>query len=81
MPDAHKEFIEDTTNVDCMACHEGITEGSGKVEAFYCLFCHGKKDVRKKISIEEMHQKHVTDNKVECFQCHGVVKHGPGEGI
>lgn len=72
----HTEFFEGTEEVDCNMCHPGIIQGTGEAVPDNCLFCHTRSDVKKEITLEELHYAHTSEHKVECFQCHSDIKHG-----
>lgn len=72
----HKPFTADR-KVACWKCHSDGVEGTGDVPRQVCKTCHGEK---KKLEMyndsERIHDWHVTRRKVECFQCHGEIRHG-----
>ena len=86
---SHREYVE--RGVDCRECHSPVVEGDGTVRRERCHSCHGEVGHIERIGETAfMHEKHVTDHKVECFECHDEIRHGllplkthdpvPGEG-
>ena len=62
--------------VDCANCHGDVIRGNGNVPRERCISCHNREDDLKKIDDHEfMHQKHVTDHKIDCLQCHLQIEH------
>jgi len=62
--------------VDYANCHGDVIRGKGEVPRERCLSCHNRKDDLEQIDDHEfMHQKHVTDHKVDCLQCHLRIEH------
>ncbi len=79
-PFVHAQWIE--SGVDCRACHADTVSGSGAVLAQRCRSCHAQPELLAQIdSPERMHRIHVTDHKVECFECHVDILHGLSPGI
>ena len=63
--------------VDCRSCHAGVVEGAGEVHEQRCRSCHGQAELLAQSGDAElMHRAHVTDKKVECFECHVEIQHG-----
>ncbi len=75
-----KPFLHsDYTNrgVQCRECHDPASKGAGQVRRERCPSCHGEVEYLERY--EEtvfLHQSHVTDHKVECFECHDDIQHG-----
>jgi hypothetical protein len=64
---------------DCLACHRNVAEGSAAVEESRCTACHLKP---RALATEEMHQVHVQEEDIDCFDCHAMVGHpGPRDRI
>ena len=62
--------------VDCANCHGDVISGSGEVPRERCLVCHNREDDLKRIGDDAfMHQKHVTDHKIDCLDCHLAIQH------
>lgn len=71
----HEEYL--TKEVDCSTCHTGVTEGEAEVPHERCLSCHGEPGrLERYKDMVYLHNQHVTENKVECFECHREIKHG-----
>jgi len=63
--------------VDCLSCHATAVSGDGYVPPDRCNSCHAQKaHIERYDDLEFVHQKHVTENKVECLQCHIAIRHG-----
>ena len=72
----HAAYLE--RGVPCTKCHIHVVKGDGAVPDTACYRCHAdRSDVP--ISPEKLHRIHVTDHKVECFECHVDIKHGGRE--
>lgn len=70
----HALYVE--RGVDCQRCHIDTVQGNGEVEDRACLQCHDDPDQIKKITeVEQVHLNHVTNHKVECFECHADIIH------
>jgi predicted CXXCH cytochrome family protein len=62
--------------VDCANCHGDLIRGSGEVPRERCIVCHNREDDLKRIDDHDfMHQKHVTDHKIDCLDCHLAIRH------
>ena len=73
----HKRYIE--RGVSCLECHVGINKGDGHVPENKCLECHQGHQLRNATFTSEfLHQRHVTDRKIECYRCHTEIKHELG---
>ncbi len=71
----HEEYLK--KGVDCSSCHTGVTEGEAQVSQERCLSCHNESEYLERYQdVLYLHDQHVTENKVECFQCHKQIKHG-----
>jgi nitrate/TMAO reductase-like tetraheme cytochrome c subunit len=63
--------------VDCTDCHTAAVSGNGYVPPERCSSCHAKAEhIQRYKDMEFVHRKHVTEHKVECLQCHVVIRHG-----
>jgi nitrate/TMAO reductase-like tetraheme cytochrome c subunit len=63
--------------VDCLNCHSRAVVGNGYVAPDRCSFCHAEVEHLQRFSDRDfVHQKHVTERKVECEQCHAPIRHG-----
>jgi nitrate/TMAO reductase-like tetraheme cytochrome c subunit len=71
----HSEFLEFGT--ECSSCHYGVTAAPRTIGDQECYSCHVF-GVDRWTETEEMHDVHTTgEHKVECFECHGWIDHGP----
>ncbi|MCX7834971.1 MAG: NapC/NirT family cytochrome c [bacterium] len=70
----HTEWIK--KQVECQMCHGPMKVGNGEVPHERCNICHASRDHIDRIhEIEFMHQKHVTERKVDCQNCHTTIQH------
>ena len=70
----HREYVE--FGASCEGCHHNATEKPAKVNDAQCFSCHdfGRE---KQTDVVELHRQHFGgEHKVECFRCHGVIRHG-----
>jgi nitrate/TMAO reductase-like tetraheme cytochrome c subunit len=62
--------------VNCANCHGDLIRGDGNVPPERCGVCHNREDDLKQIGNPEfIHQKHVTDHKIDCLDCHLAIHH------
>ena len=62
--------------VDCDNCHGDLIRGEGEVPHERCQVCHNRKQDLARIDDHVfMHQKHVTEHKVDCLDCHLEISH------
>ena len=62
--------------VDCANCHRDQVRGNGDVPVERCTACHNRADDLKRIDNHVfLHQKHVTEHKVDCLECHLAIQH------
>lgn len=62
--------------VDCANCHRDVVRGTGEVPRERCGVCHNRKDDLARIDDHVfLHQKHVTDHKIDCLECHLTIRH------
>jgi nitrate/TMAO reductase-like tetraheme cytochrome c subunit len=74
-PFVHADYVE--RNVDCRECHDPVIEGKGTVRKERCHSCHGEAGHVERIGEREfLHEMHVSEHKVECFECHDEIHHG-----
>jgi hypothetical protein len=71
----HQEFLEGKTDTLCIDCHSGVTQGNGEVPLERCFSCHTEQDPDLS-DPESLHLIHITNRKIECFECHLDIKHG-----
>ncbi len=70
----HSDFVG--RGIRCKKCHLEVIEGKGEVVEERCFSCHGEPERLALIGdVEFMHRNHVTDHKVECYECHTTIKH------
>lgn len=85
----HAEYVE--RGVNCRDCHQPVIQGDGTVRKERCHSCHAEVGhIERRGETDFLHEKHVTEHKVECFECHDEIHHGllplerpeatPGEG-
>ncbi|MBC8329671.1 MAG: NapC/NirT family cytochrome c, partial [Planctomycetes bacterium] len=77
---AGKDFVHsDFTGrgVRCQQCHTSVVKGKGEVRQERCHTCHEEEGHISRIGEPEfLHEQHVTEHGVECFQCHDEIRHG-----
>ena len=74
-PFSHTEYVG--RGVDCRECHSPVVEGEGAVRSERCHSCHGEAGHIERIGETAfLHEMHVTEHKVECFECHDEIRHG-----
>ncbi len=62
--------------VDCANCHSDLVRGQGEVPRERCIVCHNREGDLKRISETDfIHQKHVSEHKVDCLECHLEIRH------
>jgi len=62
--------------VRCIHCHGDLIHGDGAVPPERCGVCHNRMDdLQRRDDHEFIHQKHVTDHKVDCLDCHLEIRH------
>jgi nitrate/TMAO reductase-like tetraheme cytochrome c subunit len=72
----HSEYLQ--YGARCESCHSGVTENSRPVRDEQCFGCH-EFGMERLGSVEQTHKIHsdAGHHKVECFNCHGMSRHGP----
>lgn len=71
----HADYV--ARGVECRECHDPVIDGDGQVRRERCHSCHGEAGHIERIGETAfLHEKHVTDHKVECFECHDQISHG-----
>jgi len=72
----YDHLFVNTNDIDCSNCHGSMVVGDGEVLDNRCSFCHAEKaHLERKNETEFIHKMHVTDNKVECENCHLPIQH------
>lgn len=62
--------------MQCTACHQGVVKGDGEVLRERCYTCHNDPQRLALFdNVELLHEKHVTEHKVECLHCHMEISH------
>lgn len=69
----HGDYL--AREVPCTKCHMHVVEGDGAVPDTACYRCHADRS-RQATDPVLLHRVHVTDHKVECFECHLEIRHG-----
>lgn len=60
----------------CQDCHIDVVQGRGEVPEIMCTRCHVEPERMKRFDDHVfMHENHVTNHNVECYQCHLQVRH------
>jgi nitrate/TMAO reductase-like tetraheme cytochrome c subunit len=76
-----EDFRFDHTQVtdmelDCAKCHANTVVGDGYVPHENCYNCHFEADrLEQHEDTELMHRTHISENKIECIQCHVPIQH------
>jgi len=74
----HRKYIE--RGVTCEKCHVSVVQGDGHVPEGKCVECHNEPILLSaKYTSQVLHQKHVTDHKIECSNCHAALRHEIGQ--
>ena len=62
--------------VDCRDCHASVVQGTGVVHLQRCRSCHGQPELLAQVGdVDRIHRAHVSEHKVECFECHVEIEH------
>jgi len=72
----HVSFLHDKTSVRCEHCHSQVTRGEGAVSAVRCRSCHVGKSLVEEADRRQLHLVHVSDQNIDCLQCHDEIDHG-----
>ena len=71
----HAEFL--AYGAKCESCHFGTTATPVPIVSGQCYKCHDF-GVERSTGAQEMHHVHSAgEHKIECFDCHGTIQHGP----
>ena len=72
----HQPIVQ--MGLDCLSCHREVIQGEGDVYRERCLSCHTDPENLEKINEDPsfLHIKHLSEHKLECFQCHRQITHG-----
>ncbi|MDF1553751.1 MAG: NapC/NirT family cytochrome c [Deferrisomatales bacterium] len=75
LPFVHKEYLD--RGVQCGQCHFDVVTGDGHLKDNICVQCHAEPDLLLgSYSSKLIHDKHITEHKVDCFRCHAEIDHG-----
>lgn len=70
----HAQYVRD--RISCVSCHDNVIVGSGDADPKMCQNCHNEPErFNRYDEVERMHVVHITENKVECQQCHTTIEH------
>jgi len=70
----HTQVVE--RNIDCHKCHGKMVVGDGAVPMENCEDCHFQRDrLAYYNDTDFIHNKHITEHKVECERCHLRIQH------
>jgi nitrate/TMAO reductase-like tetraheme cytochrome c subunit len=73
-PFEHAEYV--ARGVGCQECHADVVHGAGTARPERCQSCHGELEFLARFGEPVfLHEAHVTEHKVECFECHDVIRH------
>jgi nitrate/TMAO reductase-like tetraheme cytochrome c subunit len=62
--------------VDCRNCHVDVIRGTGEVPQERCQVCHNREsDLAKIKDFKFIHDKHVSEHKIDCLNCHLRIEH------
>jgi len=71
----HEEYL--SYGAGCESCHRGVTSQPKPMDNGECFSCHDF-GMERMTTVADMHRVHSGGaHKVECFSCHGVIRHGP----
>lgn len=70
----HEQYVKD--GISCVSCHDNVVIGNGDADPKMCQNCHNEPERFNRFDeVERMHVVHITENKVECQQCHTTIEH------
>lgn len=70
----HPQYVKD--RIDCLSCHNQVTQGSGDADAARCVSCHNEPARLARFKEAPMlHQVHVGQENIACIQCHTAKDH------
>jgi hypothetical protein len=71
---SHADYLQ--RGVTCDNCHADVVRGDGAVPRQQCWSCHNQPHhLARYAETGFIHQKHVSEKKVECFSCHLQIEH------
>ena len=63
-------------NADCKSCHSDLIRGNGEVPKERCGVCHNREgDLERIKDTDFLHEKHISEHKVDCLDCHLEIQH------
>jgi nitrate/TMAO reductase-like tetraheme cytochrome c subunit len=70
----HREYVRNL--ISCTGCHENVISGSGAADRDRCFICHNEPERLGQFENTTLvHRLHISENKVECTQCHTPMQH------
>jgi nitrate/TMAO reductase-like tetraheme cytochrome c subunit len=70
----HAQYVRD--RIDCLSCHNQVTQGVGDVDQARCVSCHNEPARLAQFSNTTLiHQVHVSQHNIACIQCHTPIEH------
>lgn len=69
----HEPYLK--LEVECKQCHTNIVKGDGAVPERKCYACHVERS-RQELTRQELHDWHVTERGIDCYECHTDIEHG-----
>lgn len=70
---SHESYLK--IGVACNQCHIEVASGAGDVPKSKCFACHVQR-VERYDDSKFIHDNHVTQRNLTCFQCHSEIDHG-----
>ncbi len=70
---SHESYLR--IGIGCNQCHTEVSSGDGNVSEEKCHFCHIPRE-KSDVGFTQLHQIHVTEKAIYCFNCHEEIKHG-----
>ena len=71
----HEAFFAGKDEVRCESCHSRVTNGEAAVSKARCRSCH-LEDMGDVGESKQFHLVHVSQEHLDCLQCHDRVEHG-----
>jgi hypothetical protein len=69
----HESYLK--IGVDCSQCHLDVTKGDAEVSKKKCYQCHVER-TEEFANVEKIHNVHITQQGVDCEECHNAIEHG-----
>jgi hypothetical protein len=70
---SHESYLK--IGVDCSQCHIDVTTGNAEVSKKACFKCHIER-TEEFDNHEKLHNVHISENGVDCEECHNSIGHG-----